>query len=96
MHSQFNNGTLIKYMTDGTLIKEMLQDPLLSKYSVLMIDDVHERSINTDIILGLLKKIQRKRPDLKLVISSATLDARPLAFFFEDLDHGLKSEVYAI
>lgn len=96
MHSKFSNATLIKYMTDGTLIKEMMQDPLLTKYSVLMIDDVHERSINTDIILGLLKKIQRKRKDLKLIISSATLDARPLAFFFQDPEHCLTSEVYAV
>ena len=96
MNSQFNQGTLVKYMTDGSLIKEMLQDPLLSKYSVLMIDDVHERSINTDIIMGLLKKIKRKRPDLKLVVSSATLDARPLALFFEDKKYGLTSEVYTI
>lgn len=57
------------------LVREMLSDPLLSKYSVLIIDDCHERSMYTDIILGLLKKIRRKRPELKLVISSATIEA---------------------
>jgi ATP-dependent RNA helicase DDX35 len=61
-----------------------------------MIDDVHERSINTDIIMGLLKKIKRKRPDLKLIISSATLDARLLALYFEDKKFNLSSEVFTI
>jgi ATP-dependent RNA helicase DDX35 len=52
----------------------MLQDPLLSQYSIIIVDDCHERSLNTDLVLGLLKKIRRKRPDLKIVISSATMN----------------------
>jgi ATP-dependent RNA helicase DDX35 len=62
-------------MTDGMLVREMLIDPLLSNYSVVMVDDCHERSLYTDIILGLLKKIRRKRNDLKIIISSATIEA---------------------
>ncbi|EAR90543.1 DEAD/DEAH-box helicase, putative (macronuclear) [Tetrahymena thermophila SB210] len=76
--------TQIKYMTDGMLINQILNDPLLSEYSVLMIDDIHERSINTDILLGLLKKIRRKNPQLKLVISSATIDAESISTFFQE------------
>ena len=64
---------MVKFLTDGMLINEMMGDPLLSDYSVIMVDDIHERSLNTDLLLGLLKKIRRKRPDLKLIVSSATL-----------------------
>lgn len=67
--------TKVKALTDGMLVREMLVDPLLSQYSVLMIDDCHERSLYTDIILGLLKKIRVKRKDLKIIISSATIEA---------------------
>lgn len=70
------------------LVREMLVDPLLSKYSVLMIDDCHERSLYTDIILGLLKKIRVKRKELKdplkLVISSATIEAQLFLRYFEE------------
>lgn len=66
------------------LINQVLQDPLLTEYSVVMVDDIHERTVGTDILLGLLKKIRRKRPTLKLIISSATLDAEKIAAYFED------------
>lgn len=66
----------------------MLSDPLLSEYSVLIIDDCHERSMYTDMILGLLKKIRRQRQalqdDLKIVISSATIDAQTYFDFFNE------------
>ncbi|GMH30367.1 hypothetical protein Nepgr_032210 [Nepenthes gracilis] len=75
--------TRIKFLTDGVLIREMMDDPLLTKYSVIMVDEAHERSISTDIILGLLKKIQQRRPDLHLIISSATIEAKSIAAFFE-------------
>ncbi|KAK9936527.1 hypothetical protein M0R45_013363 [Rubus argutus] len=75
--------TMIKFLTDGVLLREMMDDPLLTKYSVIMVDEAHERSISTDILLGLLKKIQRRRPELRLVISSATIQAKSMADFFQ-------------
>eukprot|EP00250_Pteridium_aquilinum_P006244 c16203_g1_i1 orf=121-2199(+) len=75
--------TKIKYLTDGVLLREMMEDPLLMKYSVIMVDEAHERSVSTDILLGLLKKVQRRRPELRLIIASATLEARSIAAFFD-------------
>ena len=78
-------STRIKFLTDGLLIREALVDPLLSRYSVIMVDEAHERSISSDILLGLLKKIRKKRPELRIVISSATLQADDfLRFFTQD------------
>ncbi|KAK3163326.1 hypothetical protein QOZ80_1AG0002170 [Eleusine coracana subsp. coracana] len=74
--------TMIKFLTDGVLIREMMEDPLLTKYSVIMVDEAHERSISTDMLLGLLKKIQRRRPELRLIISSATIEVRSMSTFF--------------
>ncbi|CAZ81000.1 unnamed protein product [Tuber melanosporum] len=76
--------TRIKYMTDGMLLREALVDPLLSRYSVVMIDEAHERSLSTDVLLGILKKIRRRREDLRVVVSSATLQAEEFARFFGD------------
>lgn len=74
--------TKIKFLTDGCLIKEIMADPLLNKYSVIVLDEVHERTVNTDFIIGSLKKILKKRPELRLVISSATMDTRLFLDFF--------------
>ncbi|GMN43620.1 hypothetical protein TIFTF001_012828 [Ficus carica] len=77
-----NGVTMIKFLTDGVLLREMMDDPLLTKYSVIMVDEAHERSISTDILMGLLRKIQRRRPGLRLIISSATIEAKSMASFF--------------
>ncbi|KAJ2524619.1 hypothetical protein GGI11_000676 [Coemansia sp. RSA 2049] len=78
------DDTRIKYLTDGTLIRECFADPLLSKYSVVMVDEAQERSLNTDVLLALLKKIQKKRRnDFRIIISSATMDAERFRDYFE-------------
>ncbi|CAI5730536.1 unnamed protein product [Peronospora destructor] len=76
--------TVIKYMTEGMLLREYLADPTLSKYSALMLDEAHERTINTDVLFGLLKDLVRKRKDLKIIVTSATLDAEKFSRYFFD------------
>ncbi len=77
--------TSIKYVTDGMLLREatLSSDPLLSQYSVIMIDEAHERNVNTDVLLGIVKKIWKKRKDgLRVIICSATIDAKTFLDFF--------------
>ncbi|POM61893.1 Pre-mRNA-splicing factor ATP-dependent RNA helicase [Phytophthora palmivora] len=74
--------TKIKFVTDGLLLRETMRDPLLSRYSVVMLDEAHERNLETDLLLGLIKKIQRKRPDLRVIIASATLQVDTFVKFF--------------
>lgn len=76
--------TNIKYMTDGMLLRECLMDLDLKTYSVIMLDEAHERTIHTDVLFGLLKQAVGRRPDLKLIVTSATLDAVKFSqYFFE-------------
>ena len=79
-----SDKTLLKYMTDGMLLREFLTEPDLGAYSALMIDEAHERTLHTDILFGLVKDIARFRPELKLLISSATMDAQKFAKYFDD------------
>src|SRR5690606_7112230 len=65
--------TRVKFMTDGILLAEIQSDPLLRAYSVLILDEAHERSLNIDFLLGYLKQLLPRRPDLKLVVTSATI-----------------------
>ncbi len=78
--------TAIKTMTDGILLAEMQHDRKLSKYSVIIIDEAHERSLNIDFLLGYLKQLLRKRPDLKVIVTSATIDTERFAAHFAGHD----------
>jgi len=79
-----NQLTKIVYMTDGMLLREFLTEPDLASYSCLIIDEAHERTLHTDILFGLVKDIVRFRNDLKVIISSATLDAEKFSKYFDD------------
>lgn len=74
--------TLIKYMTDGILLRECLSDPDLDAYSAIIMDEAHERSLNTDVLFGLLREVVARRSDLKLIVTSATMDAQKFSDFF--------------
>ncbi|CDW96245.1 hypothetical protein [Sporisorium scitamineum] len=75
--------TKIKYMTDGALFRECVRDPLLTRYSVVMVDEAHERGVWTDLLLGVLAKICRKRAGFRVIVSSATIDALLFRDFFD-------------
>lgn len=76
--------TRIKIMTDGILLQEMKLDPWMSKYSVVMVDEAHERSLNIDFVMGLLKRVLKERSDFRVVISSATMNAEAFSAYFSD------------
>ena len=75
--------TKIKIMTDGILLQEMKLDPWLSKYSVIMVDEAHERSLNIDFVLGLLKRVLAERKDFRVIVSSATMNAEAFSAYFD-------------
>mmetsp|Transcript_31976 Transcript_31976/g.67606 ORF Transcript_31976/g.67606 Transcript_31976/m.67606 type:complete len:974 (-) Transcript_31976:179-3100(-) len=79
-----SDKTVVKYMTDGMLLREFLAEPDLASYSVMLVDEAHERTLHTDVLFGLVKDVARFRPDFKLVISSATLDAIKFSEYFDD------------
>ena len=79
-----NPATKIKYMTDGMLQREILMDPELKRYSVIMLDEAHERTIATDVLFALLKKTLKRRPDMRVIVTSATLDADKFSAYFNE------------
>ncbi len=87
-HVRFNkrisDHTVIKFMTDGILLSETQHDPDLLQYDTIIVDEAHERSLNIDFILGYLKRLKQRRPELKIIISSATLDAENFSEFFDN------------
>jgi len=77
-------STRIKYMTDGMLQREILMDSNLKRYSVIMLDEAHERTIATDVLFALLKKTLKRRPDMRVIVTSATLDADKFSTYFNE------------
>ncbi|KAH6572847.1 hypothetical protein BASA62_003209 [Batrachochytrium salamandrivorans] len=75
-------STVIKYMTDGVLLRESLKSPDIDQYSCIIMDEAHERALNTDVLMGLLKTVMTRRRDLKLIVTSATMNAEKFSQFF--------------
>ena len=81
-NDRVGEGTLLRVMTDGILLNELQRDRMLRRYDTLIIDEAHERSLNIDFILGYLKQLLPKRPDLKVIVTSATIDTERFAEHF--------------
>src|SRR4051812_29618646 len=79
-----SEDTLVRVMTDGLLLAEVKRDPLLRRYDTIIVDEAHERSLNIDFLLGVIKRVLPRRPDLKLIITSATIDPQRFAAHFGD------------
>lgn len=83
-HDEAGPSTLVKAMTDGILLAEARRDPRLSRYQAIIVDEAHERTLNIDFLLGLLRRLIDIRDDLKLIVTSATIDTERFADYFDD------------
>jgi ATP-dependent helicase HrpA len=81
---QASEATRLLLMTDGLLLAELASDPLLRRYDTILIDEAHERTLNVDLLMGVLKRLLPRRPDLKVIVTSATLDVERISRFFGD------------
>ena len=81
---QVSAATRVVLMTDGLLLAELASDPVLRRYDTIIVDEAHERTLNVDLLLGVLKRLLPRRPDLKLIVTSATLDIERVSKFFDD------------
>ena len=82
-NDQISDATKVKLMTDGILLADIQSDPFLNRYDTIIIDEAHERSLNIDFLLGYLKELLPKRPDLKVIVTSATIDLEKFSRFFD-------------
>src|SRR6202140_4783415 len=81
---QASDATRLVLMTDGLLLAELTSDPLLRRYDTVIVDEAHERTLNVDLLMGVLKRLLPRRPDLKVIVTSATLDVERISRFFDD------------
>ncbi len=81
---QMSRDTVVKFMTEGILLRELHSDPELRRYEVVIVDEAHERGVNQDLLLALLKRVRRRRPSLKIVIMSATIDEERFSKYFDN------------
>src|ERR1700682_169872 len=81
---QASDATRLLLMTDGLLLAELASDPTLRRYDTVIVDEAHERTLNVDLLMGVLKRLLPRRPDLKVIVTSATLDVERISRFFDD------------